>query len=144
MKPLFTLSCALTIVLLSMSAALAQDRSFEERETFRRLVSIQMVESLESPLATIRQQTLKNAIVFGTLYPERVDFSSTVRAIARAAEHDASSSNRRLAVAALRAIGSYRANQVLAELQAMPDTEYRAVVAGVLSEYHRSDLTGSL
>lgn len=104
-------------------------------DAFRNLISTQLVESLESPLPTVRSQTLKNAIVFSTLFRDRVDLRPSVPVIARLAREDAAGSNRRLAVAALRSINTPRARRYLAELSDMEDEEYGNLVAGVLSEY---------
>lgn len=139
MKSFFTL---LFIALLSTaSIASAQSSSVQSPESyddavFQKLVTIQLVRSLESPLASIRSQSLKNAIVFTTLYREKIDLSSAISKIADVARNDESLSNRRMAVAALRAIGGYRADRYLAELEGMQESEYRSLVAGVLSEYY--------
>ena len=136
MKSLLTLAFVLTFGAVSALQVQAQSRiSTHRTETLRTLTSIQMVESLQSPLSMVRNQTLKNAIIFSTLYPERIDIDAAVTSIARVAADDDSDTNRRLAIAALQTIDSYRANQYLAALENMREDEYRTVIAGVLSEY---------
>lgn len=135
-----------TLVFLAMIAAVAlvpaaqaqpQESAPEsyESDVFWQLATKQVVESLDSEYLHIRSQTLKNSIVFSTLYRDRVDLSAAVDAIARVAELDESSENRTLALAALQAIGSFRAKQHLAELEGIDDDEYRLLVATVITEY---------
>ncbi|MEX0821286.1 MAG: hypothetical protein WD021_04000 [Rhodothermales bacterium] len=140
MKSLLSITFALLFGLASTAQAQsAQVQQVSDRDdVFRQLVTIQMVESLASPNAMIRNQTLKNAIVFNTLYPERADLYRVVSSIAAVAESDVSESNRRLAVAALRSIDSYRARQYLAEIDGMEDADFHRLVAGVLTEYREA------
>ncbi len=112
-------------------------------QTFRHLMSVQLERSLDSPLAMVRAQTLKNALVFSTIYRDRIDLNSAVAKIAKIAKSDENAQNRRLAVAALRAIGSHKANRHLSELVPMQEDEYRSLVAGVISEYFEMNGTGS-
>ena len=66
------------------------------------LVSRQIITSLQSPHAQVRSQTLKNVIVYATLDFDQIDLGGITALLAGVAEEDASKSNRRLAVAALR------------------------------------------
>ncbi len=108
------------------------------------LVSRQIIASLQSPHAQVRSQTLKNVIVYATLDFDQIDLGGITALLAGVAEEDASKSNRRLAVAALRSIDSWRAKRHLSHLDGMGDVEYRSLVASVLSEYHTMQTTGSL
>ncbi len=108
------------------------------------LVSRQIIASLQSPHAQVRSQTLKNVIVYATLDFDQIDLGGITALLAGVAEEDASKSNRRLAVAALRSIDSWRAKRHLSHLDGMGDTEYRSLVASVLSEYHTIQTTSSL
>lgn len=145
MKSLLSITFALLFGLASMAQAQSAQIQLvsDTDEAFRQLVTIQMVESLASPNPMIRNQTLKNAIVFNTLYPQRADLYRVVSSIAAVAESDVSESNRRLAVAALRSIDSYRARQYLAELDGMQDSEFHRVIAGVLTEYREAQANGN-
>lgn len=139
MKPILTL---LTLFILATAAPSAQSQPQEwaspsyNSEVFWQLATKQVVHSLASEHIHIRSQTLKNAIVFSTLYRDRIDLGAAVNTIAKVAKNDESSENRRLALAALQAIGSFRAKHHLAELKGMEEDEYRVLVAAVISEYH--------
>lgn len=134
MKPLLPLFIALVI---SFTPAMqAQSVEMQPQEVIWQLAAKQVVVSLQSDYAHVRSQTLKNVIVFSTLYRDRMDLESTVKSIASAAEHDSDDQNRRLALAALQSIGSFRAKQALADLKGIEDAEYRTVVASVLNEYY--------
>lgn len=130
------------VVLLfaALSDAVAQDQSRAPEpygeHTFRQLVTTQLTRSLDSPLDMVRAQTLKNAVVFGTLYRDKADLSQAVPKIAQLAEADDNLQNRRLAIAALKAIGSARATRHLTRLDEMHEDEYRDLVAGIISEYY--------
>lgn len=138
MKTFFVLLTVLLISTVPESTAQLQSQSAEPygEHTFRHLASVQLERSLDSPLAMVRAQTLKNALVFSTLYRDQVDLTDAVPKIAEIAEHDDTMQNRRLALAALRAIGSSTANRYLSRLGEMDEKEYRTLVAGVISEYY--------
>lgn len=145
MKSVLTLTCLLLFGFVATAQAGAQNRtSAPDQDVMRKLVSIQMIESLASPNAMIRNQTLKNVIVFSTLFPERAELNEAVSSIARVAKRDISDSNRRLAVAALQSIDSYRANRYLAEIENMQPNEVQTLVASVLTEYREARPTGSM
>lgn len=141
MKTVFTLF-TLFILALTTAVPAVQAQSQEsavtdyESNAFWQLASKQVVLSLNSEYDRVRGQTLKNAIVFSTLYRDRVDLGAAVSSIAAVAKKDESSENRKLAMAALQAIGSFRAKQHLAELKGIPDDEYRLLVATVINEYY--------
>ena len=115
--------------------AQAQESTPYESDVFWQLAAKQVVVSLDSENSHVRTQTLKNVIVFSTLYRDRIDLGVAVDAIADVATTDEMSENRQLARAALQAIGSFRAKNHLARLQGIEDTEYRTLVAAVIVEY---------
>ncbi len=139
MKSVLTLFTLFILAFVSV-VPVAQAQSFEstsyDSDAFWQLATTQVVLSLDSEHSHVRSQTLKNAIVFSTLYRDRIDLGAAVNAIAKVARNDDSGENRRLAMAALQAIGSFRAKQHLAELNGIPDDEYRMLVATVIHEYH--------
>lgn len=139
MKTVLTLSLLVALVLAAAAPAAqaqSQERSVYENDVVWQLAAEQVVRSLASEYDHVRGQTLKNVIVFATLYRDKVDVSPAVSAIADMAKNEVSSEHRRLAMAALQAIGSFRAKQHLAELKGIADDEYRTLVATVISEYY--------
>ena len=145
LKALFLLVPMLAIGFVPIAPAWSQnDLTPANPEQFDQLVSRQIVESLGSPHMQVRSQTLKNVIVYATLDFDRVDLPKLTETLAGVAETDESKSNRRLAVAALRSIDSWRARRHLAHLGGMADAEYRSLVSGVLSEYHTMQTGGAL
>jgi len=103
------------------------------------LVSEQITQSLDSPNEQIRVQPPKNTIVMATLYRDKVDMAVHMKRIRRAHEEAASRAERKLALAALQAIGGYRAFDYM-ERNASPAEfeEGRMVMASVLSEYYNN------
>ncbi len=134
MKPLLTLFAA--VIITFAPAMQAQSVETYPDEVVWQLAAKQVVLSLKSDHTHVRTQTLKNVIVYSTLYRDRVDVRSTLKSVAEVAESDPSVQNRRLALAALQAVGSFRAKQYLAELNGIGDDEYRTLVASVLNEYY--------
>ncbi len=137
LKALFLLVPMLAIGFVPIAPAWSQnDHASANPERLDGLVARQIAMSLESPHAQVRSQTLKNVIVYATLDFDRVDLPKLTATLAEVAEEDESRSNRRLAVAALRSIDSWRARRHVAHLGGMADAEYRSLVSGVISEYH--------
>lgn len=134
MKPLLSLFVA--VLLTNAPVMHAQSVDTQPHEIIWQLAAKQVVVSLQSEYTHVRAQTLKNVIVFSTLYRDRMDVESTVNSVAEVARNDPNEQNRRLALAALQSIGSFRARQFLAELRGISDDEYRRLVASVLSEYY--------
>ena len=123
------------VAIVPAAQAQAQESASYEDDVFWQLAAKQVVLSLDSENSHVRSQTLKNAIVFSTLYRDRIDLGVAVDAIAAVAADDEMSENRRLARCALQAIGSFRAKNHLARLQGIEDEEYRTLVASVIFEY---------
>ena len=145
LKALFLLVPMLAVGFTPIAPAWSQnDLVPKDPNVLDQLVSRQIIASLQSPHAQVRSQTLKNVIVYATLDFDQIDLGGITALLAGVAEEDASKSNRRLAVAALRSIDSWRAKRHLMHLDGMGDVEYRSLVASVLSEYHTMPTTGSL
>jgi hypothetical protein len=134
MKLLLALFAA--VILTVPPVVQAQNAQEYGDEVVRQLAAKQVVLSLESEYAHVRAQTLKNVIVFSTLYRDQIDLRPAVKSIAEIAESDVSDQNRSLGLAALQAIGSFRARQHLEELQVTNEDEHRMLVANVLNEYY--------
>ncbi len=131
-------SIAMLVLVLLLGlpiAAHAQGRVSYTPETKWRYIELQLVETLESSVDGIRSQSLKNAVIYATLYRDQVDLSSAVSAIRTVYEDDAS--NRKLALAALQAIGSEWAKHYVARHVPKAEVEEsRLVMATVLTEYY--------
>lgn len=134
MRPLLVLFAVAALAVTPVVQAQSIDKP-QGQEIVWQLASKQVVHSLESEYAHVRAQTLKNVIVFSTLYREAIDLRPAVKFIAKVAKEDVSDQNRRLAMAALQSVGTIRAKQHLAEMQGIDGDEYRTVVAAVLTEY---------
>ena len=106
------------------------------------LASEQIKHSLDSPSELIRTQTLKNMIVMATLYRDKVDMTVHTKLIRKVYEESTSRAHRKLALAALQAIGGYRAYDYMERNAGPADLEEgRMVVASVLNEYYTSRTT---
>ncbi len=131
-------SIAMLVLVLLLGlpiAAHAQGRVSYTPETKWRYIELQLVETLESSVDGIRSQSLKNAVIYATLYRDQVDLSRAVSAIRTVYEDDAS--NRKLALAALQAIGSEWAKHYVARHVPKAELEEsRLVMATVLTEYY--------
>ena len=100
------------------------------------LATEQIKLSLDSPNEMIRMQTLKNMIVMATLYRDKVDMSVHTKLIRETYEESTSRGQRKLALAALQAIGGYRAYDYIERNASPADFEEgRLVVASVLNDY---------
>ena len=133
MKPL---TLALILLLgLPLVASAQEINSYTEAQQWM-LAEAQLVETLQSPVVGVRTQALKNAIVLATLYRDKVDLSSAVSAIEQVYEDD-NAATRKLALAALQAIGDRWAAAYLARhVPPVEMEESRALVASVLNEYY--------
>ncbi len=125
------------VLLLGLpTLAQAQDvNTYTEAQQWR-LAEVQLAQSLESPIENVRAQALKNAIIFATLYRDKVDLGNAVGAIRAVYEEDGRA-NRKLALAALQAIGNNRATTYLARhVTAEESEESRIVMASVLNDFY--------
>ena len=131
---------ALALMLLLGLPTLVQAQkveSYTETEQWR-LAEVQLAQSLESPIENVRTQALKNAIIFATLYRDKADLGNAVGVIREVYKEDGRV-NRKLALAALQAIGNNRAITFLARyVTAEESEEGRIVMASVLNDFYLS------
>lgn len=131
---------ALALMLLLGLPTLVQAQkveSYTEAEQWR-LAEVQLARSLESPIDNVRKQALKNAILFATLYRDKIDLSKVVGVIREVYEEDGQT-NHKLALAALQAIGNYQTTTFLARyVTAEESEEGRVVMASVLNDFYLS------
>lgn len=131
-------------VLLSLSLAvpaLAQSEQADSpvRKHYWTLVSAQLGASLGPAESAVQPQALKNAIVFATLYRDKIRMQDHVRALQGIADSSPSRTNRRLAIAALQAIGNGRAVDYLSRHVSDAEAEAgRNLITSVLNELHQS------
>lgn len=130
------------LLLLSLAApALAQSKAEDSpvRDHYWTLVSAQLGASLGAADAAVQPQALKNAIVFATLYRDKIRMQHHVRVLRGVADSSPSQANRQLAIAALQAIGSGRAVEYLARSVSEAEAEAgRKLITSVLSELYES------
>ncbi len=109
------------------------------------LAAAQIETSLDSEYQSVREQTLKNAIILATLYRDKFDLSddgSLLRKIYRESESD---ENHKLALALLHTIGGTRVHDLLIHTTSQTESdEIRLVLASVLNEYYNSRQTASI
>lgn len=100
------------------------------------LATVQIENSLDSDYQSVREQTLKNAIVLATLYRDKVDLADQGSILRKVYKESESSDNRNLALALLHAIGGNRANDFLARNETQVESdEIRLLLASVLNDY---------
>ena len=128
---------ALLLLLGLPTLARAQDTYTDDQKW--QLASLQVVESLESSIDDVKTQALKNAIIYATLYRDKVDLNRAVPALRTVYEKDARADHRKLALAALQAIGSSRAADYLARHVSEAEAETcRLVMVSVLNDFFQS------
>ncbi len=127
---------ALMLLLGLPTLAQAQDvESYTEAKQWR-LAQVQLAQSLESPIDNVRKQALRNAILFATLYRDKVDMSRAVGVI-RVVYAEDGPANRKLALAALQAIGNYQTTTFLSRYVTDEESEEgRVVMASVLNDFY--------
>jgi len=137
MKTCITL--ALVLLLGWTTTAYAQEAKAHKDGLVWKLATAQLVRSLESPIDDVRSQSLKNAIVYATLYRDKVDLSRAVPSIRRVYEQDAAAGQHTLALAALQAIGNSRAAAYMARhVSAAASDDARLVLVSVLHDYYEA------
>ncbi len=141
MKTLFAFALAALLALPVTAQERQQEISDDVKWT---LVAAQIKVSLENDQDAVKTQTMKNAIVLATLYRDKVDLSGSVQALRKTHLNATSSNHRRLALAALQAIGTNRAQDHVAR-NATPEQydESRLVVASVLNDYYVAHVRNS-
>ena len=130
---------ALLLLLALPTVVQAQDaRTYTEDQKWM-LASAQLTASLEASIDDVKTQALKNAIIYATLYRDKVDLSRSVPALRTIYEKDARADHRKLALAALQAIGNTRAADYLARHVSDAESEEgRIVMAAVLNDFYMS------
>ncbi len=129
----------LLLLFAAPAAVQAQQERFNTQEHHWALVSSQLRASLETGVEAVKTQSLKNAIVFATLYRDKIQMAEHVRILRGVYEKSSSRTNQQLALAALFAVGNGRASYFLSGN--VTDVELdagRLVVASVLNEYYQS------
>ncbi len=113
--------------------------NYDQSDRQWKLVASQITSNLEMSIDNVRTQTLRNTIIFATLYRDKVDLRRCVTALRSVYENGANATQRKLALAALTAIGSSGASNYLARhVHAAEAEEGRLVVASVLNEFFLS------
>lgn len=141
MQMLRTTTLALLAAFAMPVIAQAQDSdtAFHQSDRQWKLVAAQITSNLDMPNDNVRTQTLRNTIIFATLYRDKVDLRRCVPALRAVYEQDESATQRKLALAALTAIGGSGASNYLARhVHAAEAEEGRLVVASVLNEFFLS------
>ncbi len=109
------------------------------------LAAAQIESSLDSEYQSVREQTLKNAIVLATLYRDKFDLSDQRSLLRKIYKESKSDQNHKLALALLHTIGGVRAQDFLARNETQAESEeIRLVLASVLNEYYNSRQTTSV
>ena len=130
---------AFCLLVLFAAPVLAQDSTPAlANEAVRwNLAVAQLETSLDSEYQSVREQTLKNAIVLATLYRDKVDLAGERSLLNKIYEESKSPMNRKLALALLQAIGGNRAQDFLARNTTRAEfDEGRLTVASVLNDYY--------
>ena len=141
MRTIVTLALMLLLGLPTLAQA-QKVESYTETEQWR-LAEVQLAQSLESPIDNMRKQALKNAIIFATLYRDKVDMSKAVGVIRVVYEEDGQA-NRKLALAALQAIGNYQTTTFLSRYVTDEESEEgRVVMASVLNDFYLARTSAS-
>ena len=132
------IALAMLVLLGLPTLAQAQQTEYTDEQKWY-LASAQLVASLESPIESVKTQSLKNAIIYATLYRDKIDLSQAVRPLRMVYEKDHRAAHRKLALAALQAIGNSRASDYLARHVTREESdEGRIVMASVLNDFYQS------
>lgn len=138
-----TFAALLLVLLLGLpTPAPAQDSKAYTDDEMWSLASEQLVKTLTSPYEGIQAQALKNTIIYATLYRDKVDLGDAVHVLRRIYEKDNDQSHRKLALAAMQAIGNLSATTYIdRNVTEEESKEGRIVLAAVLNDYYqgRSD-----
>ena len=134
MKPFLALCLTALFVLPVFSQNVA---SIIHDETARwNLATAQIETSLDSKYQSVREQTLKNAIVIVTLYRDKIDLSEEGSILRKVYEEAESVHHRKLALALLYTIGGDRVQQYLDLNSTEAESEQvRITLASVLNDY---------
>ncbi|MCY4158394.1 MAG: hypothetical protein OXE92_01595 [Bacteroidetes bacterium] len=134
MKTLFSFCLA---ALLSVPVFAQDVASTLDNEEFRWNLAVAQIEmSLDSEYQSVREQTLKNAIVIVTLYRDKINLADQSSLLRKIYQESESHRNRQLALALLQTIGGNRAQDLLARTATEAETDQvRITLASVLNDY---------
>ncbi len=137
MKNLFVICFSM---LLSVPVFAQNTTSLLEDEKIRwNLAAAQIEASLDSEYESVREQTLKNAIVIVTLYRDKINLANQGSLLKKIYNESESPEHRKLAFALLQTIGGNRAQDYLARHATQSESEeFRMVLASVLNDYFMS------
>ena len=130
---------AVALLMLFVLPVFAQERVErpDKPDLHWKMATAQINASLALTHDGVKTQTLKNAIILATLYRDKVDMSKSVRALRIEFEESDNASHRKLALAALQAVGINRTSRYLARHTTEAESEEgRMMVASVLNDYY--------
>ncbi len=116
------------------------------KEEIRWNLAVAQIEaSLDSEYQSVREQTLKNAIVIATLYRDKVNLADRGSLLRKVYRESKSSGNRKLALALLQTIGGDRAQDFLARNATEAESEeVRTTLVSVLNDYFDTHRNGAV
>ncbi len=101
------------------------------------LAKEQIKTSLDSEYQSVREQTLKNAIVLVTLYRDKIDLTDEGSILRKIYAESKSADNRKLALALLHTIGGENVKEFLSQNSTNAESdEVRITLASVLNDYY--------
>ncbi|MCY4170805.1 MAG: hypothetical protein OXE59_08555 [Bacteroidetes bacterium] len=135
MKIIFALCFA---IILAVPASAQNVASLIHNEEIRwSLTTEQIKSSLDSEYQSVREQTLKNAIVIVTLYRDKIDLTDERGLLRKIYTESKFSDNRKLALALLHTIGGDSVKEFLNENSTATELEeVRVTLASVLNDYY--------
>ena len=105
------------------------------------LISAQLGESLKSSDEAVKTQALKNAVIFATLYRDKITMQDHFGSLRDVYEDSDNQMNQGLALAAIQVIGGGIALDYLSRNVDVEETEQaRLLVASILNEYYQTRL----
>ena len=127
----------LAIAFAGTAPAFAQTTDFATKDADEwKQLSLQLVESLDSPIAQVKQGTLQHINFFATYHKEDVDLSVAVPKLIDIYETDDNEGSRILALTALNAIGDRSIMIYLSEtVNSEPSPRVRALTLAALADY---------
>jgi len=128
---------AVAVLLGSTAPAFAQNTDFATKDADQwKQLSRQLVESLNSPIAQIKQGTLQHINFFATYHKDNVDLSEAVPQLIKIYETDDNEGFRILALVSLNAIGDRSIMLYLSEtVQRESSPRVRTLTLAALADY---------
>ncbi len=132
---------ALALMLAIPAAAQSSQEHAGPGDHYWTLISVQLGNSLRAADEAVKTQALKNAVIFATLYRDKISITDHLRELSNIYEHSESYTNRNLALAAMQANGNGFAFDYLSRHVSPDETDQaRLLVASVLNEYYQTRL----